>query len=670
MTERALPVTILDPAWTDPDLLDHSLSLRFDLGQFDPRITFTRNSSATYFGSDGLLKTAAANEPRIDHDPVTGECKGLLIEEQRTNLLVRSEEFDTGWSTNNSSVTSNIVIAPSGTQVGDALIENTATGAHNIFWSASYVAGTTYTLSVYAKEFSSAAKRFLSLVLSSSAFGANNAIVFDLALGTVTAGSGGTIQNVGNGWYRCTLTATATVTGAANAAFFRLTNVGTSGLTSYTGDGFSGIYIWGAQLEVGTFPTSYIPTPATFTSRNSTGTYFDSTGVMKTAAINEPRYDHGYVNGQWVSKGLVLEGASTNLLTYSEQFNNAAWVKANVSVAPNAATAPNGTLSAAKVTESATTAVHEVYQATSVAANTAVTVSAFFKAAERPRVRMAGYLSANWSVFPQAVFDLVGGVVVSGAGVIENIGGGWFKCSISGVTSASGTVNVGILFGPTLAEGTTNNYTGDGTSGIYVWGAQLEAGIKPTSYIKTEATTITRAADLSTSSAVTRAADSAVIAGTNFSSWYRQDEGTLFAEAGSFAGSDLDNSSAAVGDGGSGNFMHVAISNVAALNRIGGGITTGSASQLVGANTANNSYLQDGSFYKAALAYKTNDAAWACSVGPSFVSDATVALPSGMNRLVIGGYYAELIRLLNGHIKRLAYYPKRLTNAKLQALTQ
>lgn len=317
MTERALPITILEPAGIDPELLDHTLSLRFDLGQFDPRITFTRNSSATYFGSDGLLKTAAANEPRIDYDPVTKACKGFLVEESRTNLLTYSEQFDNAaWVKSQATVTQNAETAPDGTLTADKFLENNANNAHQL-WQAgvSFTAGTTYTASFFAKA---AERSSIRVLVGSSASGFSKTIDFDLLAGTTSDPTSSSITAVGNGWYRCRVTDTPTVTGLANGIPMTLRNAGAS---FYQGDGTSGVYIWGAQLEAGTFPTSYIKTEATAATRAAdsavmTGTNFSSwyrqdEGTM-VAEINDLRVGSGVTSNAGIFDVRQSAGDATN----------------------------------------------------------------------------------------------------------------------------------------------------------------------------------------------------------------------------------------------------------------------------------------------------------------------------------------------------------------------
>ena len=231
-------------------------------------VTFTRASSGTYVGSDGLIKTAATNEARFDHNPSTGESLGLLVEEARTNLLLYSEQFDNAaWTKSNSTITANSVVAPDGTITADKHQEDNVNNFHYSFQQLTYSAGV-YTISAY---FKAAERSFAWLYLNT---GATATAYFNLATGVVGTVSGtgsptASITSVANGWYRCTLTATipATVGGAGYGISLA------DNTLSYTGTAGSGIYIWGAQLEVGSFPTSYITTPATFTSRASTATF-------------------------------------------------------------------------------------------------------------------------------------------------------------------------------------------------------------------------------------------------------------------------------------------------------------------------------------------------------------------------------------------------------------
>ena len=265
------------------------LNLDFaNAGVLDPRITFTRASTATYFDYAGVLRTAQNNIARFDYNPSTLAAQGLLIEEQRTNSMLRSEEFsDASWTKGGATVTANSTTAPSGTTTADTLVEDTSTGQHRVYRTTSGTTNTNpYTISFFAKA-STRTRVYVGLAEGTSFVRQGNA-VFDLSAGTVvsaTAGSGGatggsaTIQNVGNGWYRCAYTLTL---GGTDTSIFNDINLVSTGTTiSYTGNGTSGLFIWGAQLEAGAFATSYIPTTTTALTRNAdvasmTGTNFSS----------------------------------------------------------------------------------------------------------------------------------------------------------------------------------------------------------------------------------------------------------------------------------------------------------------------------------------------------------------------------------------------------------
>ena len=261
-------------------LLDFANSKRLD-----PRITFTRSSTATYYdGKTFVLKTAANGEARFDHDPVTGESKGLLIEEQRTNLLTYSEEFSfSTWGTGNGTITRNAGLAPDGMMTADKYVPNNGASNSSIYQPELITSGHYYTWSCYAKQ---AGHQYIQLRLGDSGFSTATgraSVSVNLANGevvaTTDAGIEYTVENVGNGWYRITLTKDAI---SSSTGYTWIYPVGSNGSTSaYTGDGNNGFYIWGAQLEVGSFPTSYIRTgnaPATRSAdaASMTGTNFSS----------------------------------------------------------------------------------------------------------------------------------------------------------------------------------------------------------------------------------------------------------------------------------------------------------------------------------------------------------------------------------------------------------
>lgn len=222
-------------------------------------VSTTRASTATYNSLFGVA-TAAVNTPRIEYDPATGEPLGLLCEEQRTNLLLWSEDFSNAiWPKTNSTVIANNAVAPDENLTADKLVEDVTNGVHQITQLASVISGNLYTVTIYAKASERAS---FALRMNSAGYGALVTASFNLSARTATIATAGTstsasIDDAGNGWFRCRLTSQAVATTTTTHLIMLENQPGTR---TYTGDGASGVYIWGAQLEVGSFPTSYIKT--------------------------------------------------------------------------------------------------------------------------------------------------------------------------------------------------------------------------------------------------------------------------------------------------------------------------------------------------------------------------------------------------------------------------
>jgi len=300
------------------------LDLRFALQKtLDPRVTFTRASSGTFVGSDGLIKTATTDEPRFDHNPTTGESLGLLVEEARTNLLLRSEEFETSWTPTRASVTTNAVAAPSGATTADKLVEDTtATNTHQLQQSVTLVANTTYTFSVFIK---SAERTELRVLFSAGSDGINAFFNFATGVATPQANTGsGVVSSTSlvalpNGWYRATVTGLVSPTSTAGAVTLRLINATSN---SYTGDGTSGLFLWGAQLEAGAFPTSYIPTitatvtrsadVASITGANFSSWYRQDEGTVFVNAINPAASTTLYAASDGTANNRIQADTGTN----------------------------------------------------------------------------------------------------------------------------------------------------------------------------------------------------------------------------------------------------------------------------------------------------------------------------------------------------------------------
>lgn len=225
-------------------------------------ITVSRASTATRVNPAGLVEVVSANTARLDYDPVTLLPRGLLVEDTRTNLALRSEEFDQGfWTKIAATVTANAIISPDGTMDADKLVEDTTNAVHYAAWTPT-VTVTPYSMSVYAK----AGERSWLRVGNGSD---TQVAWFDVANGVVGATYGAVtarISSAGNGWYRCSVSFTP-LTAAAKTFSLMLGDANNSAV--YTGVTGNGLFLWGAQLEVGAYPSSYIPTTTATATRNA-----------------------------------------------------------------------------------------------------------------------------------------------------------------------------------------------------------------------------------------------------------------------------------------------------------------------------------------------------------------------------------------------------------------
>jgi hypothetical protein len=264
---------VLTPGWAGDSLaraaqavpsLDLNFAATKNLG---PLVTFTRASSATYIDSAGTLQTAVVDVPRFDHNPTTGESLGLLVEEQRTNLLTYSEDISQWATPTNATQTLNDTTAPNGTNTADRLLETATTNLHtNDGIGFTFVTSTVYTYSVFVKPIGD---RNFEIAFPGTVFTARFARFTLSDAGSVQgtdSGVTGSIQAYANGWYRCVATSTC-ASGAGSRVGNFINNA--SNARNYLGDTSKGIYIWGAQLEVGAFPTSYIPTTTATVTRSA-----------------------------------------------------------------------------------------------------------------------------------------------------------------------------------------------------------------------------------------------------------------------------------------------------------------------------------------------------------------------------------------------------------------
>lgn len=380
----------------------------------------------------------------------------------RYNLLERSEEFADAYWGSSALITSNVAVAPNGTSTADKLTPSTVLGGQFIGASATSVAGV-HTYSLYAK-----ADGYSWIILYVA--GPNLGRFFNVSNGTigsvfVGAPTSSNITPVGNGWFRCEITVTSAIT----TPTVRIYGRSEDNQGSFAGDGTSGILIWGAQLtQTAVFPSNVYQRIAAATDY--------ATGAAFPQYLSFDGTDDSLLTANVDFATVTSDGAARrNLLLNPTQFDAAGWTKIRSSVTANATAAPDGSTTADKLVEDTSTGTHFVDQSVGVAGETQ-TYSVYAK----PDGRNFIYMQIGNSNF--AYFDISTGIVgtVTGAGsvaTIQNVGNGWFRCIL---TAPRVTSQINYIM--TASSNGVISYAGDGTSGIFLWGAQLETGSTATAF--------------------------------------------------------------------------------------------------------------------------------------------------------------------------------------------
>jgi hypothetical protein len=571
----------------------------------DPRVTFTRAGTRTFFGRE-MVKA-------------------------EENLLLQSQAFDDAvWTKTAVTISANSTAAPDGTTTADTVTGSAGTALKVIFPAAANtgLASAVVTISIFAKE---GTHRYIQVSINGDA---TKYVNFDLnGSGATSAFGSGVTSSVtaaANGFIRCVVS----LTGHPNTSRFYVSlqdslTAAREASTASTGD----IFLWGAQTELRSSATAYTPTttqPITRYQRQ-----------LKTAAANEWPREFDPVTGECLGRS-VWE-SRTNLVLRSEDLSTT-WANEESTESVNVAIAPDGTLTADLLIPNTNNVSHWIGQ-TVTATAVSHTFSFFAKAFGYSVVQVLN--SNSGSAFIN--FDLSTGLVGSSStytGTMTSIGNGWYRCTATATLSAASAAWARVAIVPASTSARAAAFAGDGFSGVLLWGAQLEAGAFATPYIPTVA------------SQITRLADSAVMTGTNFSSWFNPSEGSVFIDHTPVSIANGNTvlpwitSGAAVTNNGIGSFsftsghLYVAVNGAAQANIDAGTLT---------ANAVN----------KIAFEYKTDDFS-AVINGGTVGTDTSGTLPV-VDRMNIGLYGAVTY---NGYIKRLTYYPQALTAANLQAITR
>ena len=629
LTATAAEINQLDNTADLPDIRP-SLLLDFANSKtLDPRITFTRGSTATYW--DG--KTTAKAE------------ENLL----RYSQILEGFSSNGNWSSTDSNITVNDAIAPDGTTTATKLQGDGASAEHRIITAGNNntaVSSCTgqFAFSIFAKA---GTNNYIQIRTNQSDSGYAN---FDISSGTAhPTTASASITDVGSGWYRCEVIFADSATTPLNISVHLVT--GTSASRAEVNTLSTYVHLWGAQLEDRTSVTAYTAT--------TTSPIVKYQPVLQTAASGEARFDHDPVTGE--SKGLLIEEARTNINTTSEHVGAGYNTTTNASALENYGIAPDGMQTADLLVENTATAFHQIVQAyAGPTSGETWTYSVFVKRGNGSRHFALRLRDSSGTILVDdnnaiVYFDLSTGTVSSSSDVgnvtlvgssIEDAGNGWYRCSISGYISnlvSSYMVNNFM----TTSAGSGESYAGDGFSSMLIWGMQMEEGSFPTSYIPTSGSTVTRAVEQVTMS--------------NIASELNGQEGTLYVEATPpdynlgdqrlvSIGSSHSNVVEMFREYGSTNFFF-------AIRHAGTTISQGSTAWAADTTA------------KAVIGYKSGDIGFAAD-GSLIMTNTGTFAGMEMNQMLIGRTFQGGASAWSGEIKKIAYYPQKFTNATLQAMTE
>ena len=545
-------------------------------------------------GSGDLSFTRASNGTRVN--------SAGLVEVCPWNLILQSETFNNSyWNKVNGTITSDSIVAPNGTTTADlftitnnsAFVEKTIAGTGTLF---TFIPNTQYTFSCYFKK-GSIDYNFKMLMYDGVSV--TNSGTINL---TTPSSSTVSYEDVGNGWYRFYHTFTSSAS-ATTGYFYAVNYDYSTTITSGTN-----VYLWGAQVVQGATAKPYFPT---------------------TDRLNVPRLT--YQNGGGGCPSLLLEKQSTNLITYSEQFDDAAWLRgdgggtASVSVTANYGISPDGTQNADRIqVNKGNTGYAEIYQLFNTTIGTTYTQTMWLK---------------SLSGTPKINFGYTG----STRGTIT-LTTEWQRYTF---TYASGGNPNGVAltlfdgFDPTTAQ----------SIDVLAWGAQAEESSYATSYIQTQASSATRVADACFK--------------TGISSLIGQSQGTMFADFVILGTNGIENRFS-ISDGSTNNWIFMATPEDAGNGGSRFYIRTNGTTHV---DVGSSNYFTIGQRYKLALAYKSGD--WAIYGNGNLLFSGTTPISSTSSSFATLNFFNSSggSAQIGEQINQAILFPTRLTNAELASLT-
>lgn len=507
------------------------------LDEFKPRADVaphTRASTAGRFNSEGVYEMVAAGQLRNEYNPVTKALLGVRVEGERTNLIPGTDYWSQTWSVGDITRELVPVATPSGHRA-TLLVAKGGQGITFLRRAHGAFVGLQYTFSITVKKTN---HRYVGVrCLNNDP--AQDHVVFDFdterfvftpATEVVYKG----FKHLGGGWYRISVT---TSIASAETRFFGVCLSDANGNETLNLPAGASVLACDPQAEVG-LPTSYTPSLTQFTSRASTGTYFDSAGVLRTAAADVARTNHAYVDGKWVSQGLLVEGQSTNQCLFSDTWGSVA----NDPTGIDRAEAPDMLgMKCFSYTRKTTGNTYLAFtNAFSSTGDQTITFSFYVKPFGGAR-HLAIRLQRTYPTRADFTVDMVTGAVTYSKGVepasqalisVRPAGEGVWKVAATARFPIDGTIH---LYASAVESPQGEiAHVGVVGHGFLMAGRQAEAGSQSTSYIPTAGSAVTRAADITTSAVVTRAADALQLTDLRFLSpagtWHMKVTDTLAAD--------------------------------------------------------------------------------------------------------------------------------------------
>lgn len=533
-----------------------------------------------------------------------------LIEKAKVNYILYSNTFnDSSWLPTDLNVTSGATDPNGGSTAWT--IANTA--ANGIIQKAVSLTGLR-SVSIYAKQ---GTHRYLRM----GAYGGTNSYAnFDLQDGVVSSGTQAVIESVGGGWYRCTAWGANGTTGGVQ--IYPSNNATSAPTTS------GNILIWRAQLNHGLIAQDYVETT--------------TTAVVEGLTADLPRLDY---SGGASCPSLLLEPSRTNVVLNSEYFDG--YPQTRITLTNNAATSPEGVQNATKMVETTDTGLHFLSLNGSVTSSANAAFSIFAKQGENQFLQVL-FGTSQTSPEAYANIDLSDGTYNDYNMVsfdTEDYGNGWYRI-FGVVNSLVSSLGFYIASVQSKTAVRAETYTGDGTSGFYLYGGQLESSSSyPTSYIPTYGTAANRGAESCLDTSAT-----ALIGQTEGTLFFECTNKSLLGNARYFSLSDGTNDNRI-------DIYHLQ------PNTIGVYVATSGAAQV---NNTTTTIPSSGAF-KFALAYANNDYVWYVN-GAQVGTDTSASVPACTHTLLgtnaIGGAAGG-----NNPFKQALVFKTRLTNAELAALT-